>query len=90
VRDVRPDDIGVSVSYPMPNTRFHQIVRSQIGSQANWRDSGDLAMMYQGTFSSEFYRLLADALHMEVRGGSDRALVQAAWEKVEQLRCACC
>ena len=86
VRHVRPDDIGVSVSYPMPNTRFHQIVQEQIGAQANWRDSGDLAMMYQGAFSTEFYRALADALHSEVRGGS----VEEAWEKVEQLRCACC
>lgn len=87
VRDVRPDDIGVSVSYPMPNTRFHQIVQTQIGGQANWRDSADLAMMYQGAFPSEFYRALADALHLEVREGAGMA---AAWEKVEQLRCACC
>lgn len=86
VREVRPDDIGVSVSYPMPNTRFHQIVRAQIGSQANWLDSADLAMIYQGAFPTEFYRALADALHTEVRGGD----VQQAWEKVEQLRCACC
>jgi radical SAM superfamily enzyme YgiQ (UPF0313 family) len=86
VRDVRPDDIGVSVSYPMPNTRFHQIVRERMGEQANWRDSADLAMMYQGAFPTEFYRALADALHTEVRGGN----VHAAWEKVEQLRCACC
>jgi anaerobic magnesium-protoporphyrin IX monomethyl ester cyclase len=89
VRDVRPDDIGVSVSYPMPNTRFHQIVQEQIGAQANWRDSGDLAMMYQGAFSTEFYRALADALHTEVRGGP-AGPVETAWEKVEQLRCACC
>ena len=90
VRDVRPDDIGVSVSYPMPNTRFHQIVRAQIGSQANWRDSSDLAMMYQGAFPTEFYRALADALHTEVRGGAGMDPAQEAWEKVEQLRCACC
>jgi len=90
VRDVRPDDIGVSVSYPMPNTRFHQIVQAEIGTQANWRDSADLAMMYQGAFPTEFYRALADALHAEVRGGDEPASVASAWEKVEQLRCACC
>ena len=90
VRDVRPDDIGVSVSYPMPNTRFHQIVQAQIGTQANWRDSADLAMMYHGAFPTEFYRALADALHAEVRGGDEPASVASAWEKVEQLRCACC
>ena len=89
VREVRPDDIGVSVSYPMPNTRFHQIVQEQIGTQSNWRESGDLAMMYQGAFPTDFYRALADALHAEVRGGP-AGPVEAAWEKVEQLRCACC
>jgi radical SAM superfamily enzyme YgiQ (UPF0313 family) len=89
VREVHPDDIGVSVSYPMPNTRFHQIVQEQMRGQANWRDSGDLAMMYQGAFPTEFYRALADALHSEVRGGP-AGPVEAAWEKVEQLRCACC
>ena len=90
VREVRPDDIGVSVSYPMPNTRFHQIVQAQIGSQANWRDSADLAMIYQGAFPTEFYRALADALHLEVRGNANVGTVQEAWEKVENLRCACC
>ncbi len=33
VRRARPDDIGVSVSYPLPNTRFHQIVQTQLGRQ---------------------------------------------------------
>jgi anaerobic magnesium-protoporphyrin IX monomethyl ester cyclase len=90
VRETRPDDIGVSVSYPLPSTRFHQIVRSGISAQANWRDSGDLAMMFQGAFSSDFYRALSGALHLEVRGQAPAAEVRDAWEKVEQLRCACC
>src|SRR5205085_3374502 len=80
VRDVRPDDIGVSVSYPMPGTRFHQIVQAQLGQQANWRDSADLAMMYEGAFSTEFYRALADALHTEVRAGGEMATTRTAWE----------
>jgi anaerobic magnesium-protoporphyrin IX monomethyl ester cyclase len=71
----------------MPKTRFHQIVQKQIGKKANWSDSGDLAMMFQGAFPTEFYRALADALHMEVGQSPLRA---EAWDKVEQLRCACC
>jgi hypothetical protein len=39
-------------------------------------------MMFRGTYSTKFYRALADALHAEVRGG-DKA---AAWERVDQLR----
>ena len=88
IRDMRPDDIGVSVSYPLPKTRFHSIVRQQLGAKANWSDSGDLAMMFRGAYSSEFYRALADALHLEVRGTAVHAEIQNAWRHVEQLRCA--
>ncbi len=90
IRETRPDDIGVSVSYPLPNTRFHQIVQTQMGRKANWRDSDDLEIMFQGAFPSEFYRALADALHQEVASSRNHAQYQQAWDKVEQLRCACC
>jgi radical SAM superfamily enzyme YgiQ (UPF0313 family) len=83
VRETRPDDIGVSVSYPLPKTRFHQIVAAQLGGKSNWTDSSDLSMMFRGAYSTEFYRALADALHTEVRGG-DR--VDATWRRVLELK----
>jgi radical SAM superfamily enzyme YgiQ (UPF0313 family) len=82
VRQTRPDDIGVSVSYPLPGTRFYEIVAAHIGHKANWNDSADLAMMFHGAYSTEFYRALSDALHAEVRGGD----YVAAWKRVDQLR----
>ena len=82
VRETSPDDVGISVSYPLPETKFHQIVSSRMGAKANWDHSADLSMMFHGAFSTEFYRAVADALHVEVRGG-DRF---AAWSHVEQLR----
>lgn len=90
VRDTQPDDIGVSVSYPMPNTRFHQIVKTQLGEKANWSESGDLAAMFEGQLPSELYRALAEALHMEVKQSASNDDLHQAWEKVESLRCACC
>lgn len=66
VRDTRPDDIGVSVSYPLPGTRFFDQVRSQLGNKTNWSDSEDLSMMFQGAYTDEFYRSLHDALHAQV------------------------
>ncbi len=90
VRETRPDDIGVSVSYPMPNTRFHQIVNGRLGAQENWSESGDLARMFQGQLPAEFYRALADALHLEVAQSASNDDLGHAWEKVENLRCACC
>jgi hypothetical protein len=88
VRDVRPDDIGVSVSYPLPGTRFHQMVSAQLGAKANWTDSADLAMMFQGAYSSEFYRALADALHLEVRQPRAAEAIQSAWDQVYALECS--
>lgn len=67
VRECQPDDIGVSVSYPLPGTRFFDAVSDELGAKRNWDDSDDLAMMYQGPFSTEFYRTLHTALHKEFR-----------------------
>jgi len=62
----QPDDVGVSVSYPLPGTRFHQLVKAQLGPKTHWQDSADLAMMFQGTYTSEFYRAVRDLLHDQV------------------------
>jgi len=82
VRETQPDDIGVSVSYPLPGTVFHRNVFRAIGSRANWSDSADLAMIFSGPYPSEFYRALADALHIEVREGR---YSQSAWDRVYRL-----
>jgi radical SAM superfamily enzyme YgiQ (UPF0313 family) len=66
VQDTRPDDIGVSVSYPLPGTKFFDRVKAQLGDKTNWSDSEDLSMMFQGAYTDEFYRALHDALHAQV------------------------
>lgn len=66
VRSALPDNIGVSVSYPLPGTKFHDLVREQLGPKTNWTDSGDLAMMFQGAYRSPFYRHLHRLLHREL------------------------
>jgi tRNA A37 methylthiotransferase MiaB len=44
VRDCLPDDIGISVSYPLPGTKFHRAVRDQLSGRQNWVDSSDLVL----------------------------------------------
>ena len=66
VHDTRPDDIGVSVSYPLPGTKFYERVQAQLGDKTNWSDSEDLSMMFQGAYTNDFYRALHDALHAQV------------------------
>ena len=74
VRDCQPDDIGMSVSYPLPGTKFYERVKLQLGDKQNWVDSSDLAMMYRGPFTTEFYRYLHVVLHKEFRS-------QRAWQE---------
>jgi radical SAM superfamily enzyme YgiQ (UPF0313 family) len=82
VRETAPDDIGVSISYPLPGTKFYEMVANQLGAKSNWSDSSDLSMMFHGAYSSEFYRALSAALHLEVRGGPG---LGRAWDRVHQL-----
>jgi anaerobic magnesium-protoporphyrin IX monomethyl ester cyclase len=65
----QPHDIGVSVAYPLPGTRFYDLVKAGLGERHNWRDSNDLAMLFEGTYGTPFYRLVRDHLHDEVRNG---------------------
>lgn len=86
VRETKPDDIGVSVSYPLPGTKFYQLVSSQLGAKTNWSHSGDLAIMFQGTYPSELYRALSRALHLEVREPGSRFAIESAWKTVHRLK----
>jgi anaerobic magnesium-protoporphyrin IX monomethyl ester cyclase len=86
VRAEQPDDIGVSVAYPLPGTKFHAAVVQQLGRQQNWRDTGDLAMLFNGTYDSSFYRVLRDALHDEVRTGQLDDVRWAELERIEPAR----
>ena len=74
IRDEAPDDIGVSVAYPLPGTEFHERIRAQLGRQRNWKDTGDLAMLFQGTYDTAFYRRVRDVLHREAESG------EPAWD----------
>ena len=67
VRECLPDDIGISVSYPLPGTKFFERVKLELGAKQNWVDSNDLALLYRGLFPQEFYRLLHGRVHHEFR-----------------------
>lgn len=67
IRECKPDQIGISVSYPLPGTKFYEMVKEQLGEKQNWEHSQDLEMMFSGTYSSEFYRVLYDVVHSDFR-----------------------
>jgi radical SAM superfamily enzyme YgiQ (UPF0313 family) len=86
VRDTAPDDIGVSVSYPLPGTKFYDRVRAELGVKQNWIDSDDLAMMYRATYSPRFYRVLHDVVHHEFRTRQLARWVRTHVSRPAQLR----
>lgn len=86
VRDCRPDDIGMSVSYPLPGTKFYRAVEEQLGVKQNWLDSNDLAMLYRGPFPTAFYRQLHVVLHKEFRSRKAWAELAVAARRPRTLR----
>jgi anaerobic magnesium-protoporphyrin IX monomethyl ester cyclase len=74
----RPEEIGVSVSYPLPGTKFYEMVKAQLGGKTHWEESDDLDMMFHGTYTSDFYRAVRDLLHDQVSGqAADMTVVSA-------------
>jgi anaerobic magnesium-protoporphyrin IX monomethyl ester cyclase len=91
VRDTRPDDIGVSVSYPLPGTAFFEQVQAQLGMKRNWNDSDDLCTIHIASYNDSFYHALRDALHAEVaaRYASDSSPCQPLWDRVREMEPGC-
>jgi anaerobic magnesium-protoporphyrin IX monomethyl ester cyclase len=73
-----PDEIGISVSYPLPRTKFFEKVKAELKEKQNWTDSDDLAMMYHATYSPSFYKLLHRYVHSRYR-------IKRGWEHLKKL-----
>lgn len=67
VKDTLPDELGISVSYPLPGTRFYDRVVNSLQEKTNWRHSDDLDPLFPGVYSAEFYRTLHKLIHHEHR-----------------------
>ena len=92
VRETRPDDVGISFSYPLPGTPFYERVQAELGEKRNWTDSDDLCIMFNAAYKTDFYRAVRDALHAEVDSWREpvesetaRAQLDALWSRVTEL-----
>jgi anaerobic magnesium-protoporphyrin IX monomethyl ester cyclase len=85
IDSTRPDDIGVSVSYPLPGTQFYELVKSQLQAKTHWHESNDLEMMFRGTYNTEFYRAIRDLLHSQVAGAADETATRALRHRWDAL-----
>ena len=62
-----PEDIGISVSYPLPGTGFYEKVKDDLGAKRNWTDSDDLAMMFRQQQRPAYYKRLHRYVHKRFR-----------------------
>jgi anaerobic magnesium-protoporphyrin IX monomethyl ester cyclase len=81
IQELVPDNIGVSVSYPLPGTKFYDKVKDDLKLKTNWTDSDDLDMMFQGTFNSKFYKKLQRLVHKEFRISQAKSFVKELFKK---------
>jgi len=63
VKELLPDDLGISISYPLPGTKFYEKVKAELREKKNWVDSDDLSLMFRGTYSAAYYRKLHRYVH---------------------------
>jgi anaerobic magnesium-protoporphyrin IX monomethyl ester cyclase len=67
VKETMPDDIGISVSYPLPGTSFYEKVKDQLQTKTNWTDSNEMALMFKNTYAPAFYKQLHHFIHQLYR-----------------------
>jgi radical SAM superfamily enzyme YgiQ (UPF0313 family) len=92
VDELHPFDIGISVSYPLPGTVFHERVRSELQAKQNWTDSDELAVLFRSTYSGSFYKELQRFVHRRFRArqaldvlrdlGSGKALTAGSLRRI--------
>jgi anaerobic magnesium-protoporphyrin IX monomethyl ester cyclase len=78
INELLPYDIGISVSYPLPGTKFFENVQSQLKEKTNWTDSDELVLMFENTYQPSFYKLL----HRYVHASYHKAAGLHAWKNL--------
>ena len=78
INELLPDELGISVSYPLPGTVFYDKVKTELKEKANWTDSDELLVMFRNNYSPRFYKQLHRFVHKSYRK-------HLALEKLRQL-----
>lgn len=86
LNELLPDDVGISVSYPLPGTVFYEKVKSDLQQKSNWTDSDDLHLMFKNTYRPEFYKQLHRYVHKTYRKHQGYASWKMVFSKPGNLR----
>jgi radical SAM superfamily enzyme YgiQ (UPF0313 family) len=67
INELLPYELGISVSYPLPGTKFFEKVKDQLKQKSNWTDSDELKLMFSNTYPPAFYKQLHRYVHKNYR-----------------------
>ncbi len=67
INELLPSEIGISVSYPLPGTKFFEKVKGELVKKSNWTDSDELKLMFKNTYPAAFYKQLHRYVHKNYR-----------------------
>ncbi|MBG9377479.1 B12-binding domain-containing radical SAM protein [Panacibacter sp. DH6] len=86
INTLLPYDMGISVSYPLPGTKFFEQVQSQLKEKANWTDSDELALMFKNTYHPSFYKSLHRYVHASFRKAAGLHACKAIFSNASTLK----
>jgi anaerobic magnesium-protoporphyrin IX monomethyl ester cyclase len=64
VRALQPDEIGISVSYPLPGTPFYDRVKERMHG-SSWEGAMDNRLLFDGEYEQAFYAAVREVLRSE-------------------------
>lgn len=86
IKQTMPEDIGISVSYPLPGTGFYEKVKSELIQKSNWSDSDDLDLMFKNNYSKKFYKDLHRYVHYTYRAAQSKQLAKSVSLKKASIK----
>lgn len=81
INTLLPHNIGISVSYPLPGTKFFDKVKTDLKEKTNWTDSDELQMMFSNTYQPAFYKQLHRYVHKTYRLHKDMHVIKMLFTK---------
>lgn len=67
LRRLQPDDYGITVAYPLPQTEFFDMVEHSMEEGRHWKRTRDNLVLYRHLYSSLFYKAAIYGTHLVYR-----------------------
>lgn len=85
INTLLPNNIGISVSYPLPGTKFFDKVKAGLTDKTNWTDSDEMQLMFKNTYQPAFYKQLYKYVHKTYRVHRDINTIKTLFKKPSSL-----